>query len=125
MPEPLLALFAAAYAGAFASFVGVVIDRVPSGRPLHGPSRCQCGTPVRWRHNIPGLSWLWLQGQAACCDATIPRHLWALEAFTMLLAGTLAWWSVPVAAAATAGWLAAVAAVGVAHGRKAAAPLQR
>ena len=125
MPKPLLVLFAVAYAGTFASFTAVVIDRVPTHRPLHGTSRCVCGQPVRWRHNIPGVSWLMLRGRAACCGAPIPVWLWVLEASTMVLVGTTAWWSPAVAAAIGLVWLTATAQVGIARRRRARVPLQR
>lgn len=35
-------------------------------------SHCpHCHKPIRWRHNIPVLSWLWLRGRCADCSASI------------------------------------------------------
>ena len=43
---------------------------------LQPPSRCNgCGTPIRWWHNVPVLSWLWLRGRCAACGTRIsPRY---------------------------------------------------
>jgi len=56
------------------SFVGVVADRVPSGRSIVGPrSMCDsCGTQIAGYDNIPILSWLLLRGRCRSCDASIP-----------------------------------------------------
>src|SRR5204862_268552 len=47
------------------SFVGVVADRVPSGRSIMGPrSMCDsCGTQIASYDNVPVLSLLWLRGR--------------------------------------------------------------
>ncbi|TFG84225.1 MAG: prepilin peptidase, partial [Chromatiales bacterium] len=31
-----------------------------------------CKTPIKARHNVPVLGWLWLRGRCAACQATIP-----------------------------------------------------
>jgi len=72
-----------------ASFINVVIYRLPRGMSLVRPgSRCAaCGTPVRFYDNIPVVSYLLLRGRARCCRARIsPRYL-AVE----LIGGLLAW----------------------------------
>ncbi|WP_430866789.1 prepilin peptidase [Demequina aurantiaca] len=55
------------------SFANVVIYRVPAGESVvHPRSACpKCGHPIRSRHNIPVLSWLWLRRQCADCGAPI------------------------------------------------------
>ncbi|MBQ6135797.1 MAG: prepilin peptidase [Kiritimatiellae bacterium] len=61
-----------------ASFLNVVIWRVPRGEsivspPSHGP---QCDAPIKWGQNIPILSWLALLGKCANCRAPIsPRYI--------------------------------------------------
>lgn len=65
--------------GAFiASFLNVVIWRVPRGESIVSPpSHCpKCGAAVRWWQNIPILSWLALRGKCANCRAPIsPRYI--------------------------------------------------
>ncbi|MDP9000613.1 MAG: prepilin peptidase [Myxococcota bacterium] len=77
--SPWLArVFAVAWGCVWASFVNVVIYRVPHGLSVvHPGSRCPaCGTSVRALDNIPVLSWLLLRGRARCCGARIsPRYV--------------------------------------------------
>jgi len=56
------------------SFVGVVADRIPSGRSIVRPrSQCEsCGTQIAAYDNIPVFSWLLLRGSCRHCGATIP-----------------------------------------------------
>ena len=86
--------------GAFiASFLNVVIWRVPRGESIVSPpSHCpKCGAAVRWWQNIPILSWLALRGKCANCRAPIsPRYILVellggllfLAAFLHLFGGT-------------------------------------
>ena len=78
------ALFGAAsalslLAGAcIASFLNVVIWRVPRGESVVSPpSHCpKCGARIRWWCNIPVLSWLALRGRCRDCGAPIsPRYV--------------------------------------------------
>lgn len=60
------------------SFLNVVIYRLPKGESVVRPgSRCaSCGTPVRWYHNIPIISYLMLRGRCAHCGVEFsPRYL--------------------------------------------------
>lgn len=60
------------------SFLNVVISRLPRERSLVWPgSRCgACHQPVRWYHNLPLVSYLWLRGRCARCGARFsPRYL--------------------------------------------------
>ena len=46
-------------------------------------SRCPaCQTPIRPWHNIPVLSWLWLRGRCASCQARISAQYPLVEAIT-------------------------------------------
>lgn len=58
------------------SFLNVVIHRWPDGSVLRPGSRCPaCGHPIRWRDNIPLLSYLLLRGKCRDCGARIsPRY---------------------------------------------------
>jgi leader peptidase (prepilin peptidase)/N-methyltransferase len=78
----LLGLFAA-------SFINVVIHRLPRGMSLVRPgSHCAaCGTPVRFYDNVPVVSYLVLRGRARCCRAKIsPRYI-----VVELIGALLAW----------------------------------
>ena len=61
-----------------ASFLNVVIWRVPRGESIVSPpSHCpKCNAAIRWYQNIPILSWLALRGKCANCRAPIsPRYI--------------------------------------------------
>jgi len=61
-----------------ASFLNVVIWRVPRGESIVSPpSHCpKCNAPIRWYQNIPILSWLCLRGRCAKCHEPIsPRYI--------------------------------------------------
>ena len=91
------------------SFLNVVISRVPAFAAnqyrligIKGPvfdlltptrSICPaCEKVIPWRHNIPVFSWIFLRGQAACCDARIPVRYLVVEC--MGLAIVLTAWSI-------------------------------
>jgi leader peptidase (prepilin peptidase) / N-methyltransferase len=63
------------------SFVGVVIDRLPDGRPLAaGRSRCAaCGTALTARDLVPLASWLAARGRCRHCGAWIGWFYPAVE----------------------------------------------
>ena len=100
------------------SFLNVVIHRLPvmldrdwrrqarevlmPGQPAvdDGPrynlatprSACPaCKAPIKARHNVPVLSWLWLRGRCASCAAPIPVRYPVVEAFTALVSALVAW----------------------------------
>ena len=61
-----------------ASFLNVVIWRVPRGESIVSPpSHCpKCNAPIKWYQNIPILSWLALRGKCANCKEPIsPRYI--------------------------------------------------
>ena len=61
-----------------ASFLNVVIWRVPRGESIVSPpSHCpKCNAAIKWYQNIPILSWLALRGKCANCRAPIsPRYI--------------------------------------------------
>jgi len=55
------------------SFLNVAIYRLPEGKSVLFPSsHClTCKTPLRWYHNVPLLSWLFLRAKCATCKAPI------------------------------------------------------
>lgn len=51
----------------------------------------QCGHSIRAVENIPVLSYLWLRGRCAACQARIPRRYPLVELACGLLSGFIAW----------------------------------
>lgn len=66
------------------SFLNVCIHRMPRDESLvRPPSHCpRCGMTIRWRHNVPILSWLLLRGRCADCGARISARYAVVEALT-------------------------------------------
>lgn len=74
----VMAVFSFAMGTCVASFLNVVIWRVPRGESIvRPPSHCpKCGASIRWWQNIPVVSWLALRGRCAKCRAPIsPRYI--------------------------------------------------
>ena len=74
----ILSFFSFAMGACIASFLNVVIWRVPRGESIVSPpSHCpKCNAPIRWYQNLPILSWLALRGKCANCKAPIsPRYI--------------------------------------------------
>jgi leader peptidase (prepilin peptidase)/N-methyltransferase len=95
-PEAWLALLVSPLVG---SFLGVVILRMPAGRPvLAGRSICdQCGRTLGATDLIPVASWLWRRGRCACGEARLGLFYPGIELAALAIAGS--------AAAAFSGWL--------------------
>ncbi|MBN3268097.1 hypothetical protein CUR95_12640 [Bordetella bronchiseptica] len=116
------------------SFLNVLLARLPAmleyrwrldGQPggeaacapppglTHPPSRCpHCATPLRWRHNVPVLSWLWLRGRCAFCAAPIAARYPLVEtASGALFAGIAALYGPTLLALALMGLAAALLAL--------------
>ncbi len=90
------------------SFLNVLAYRLPAGKSIvHPGSQCPaCGRAIRWRHNLPIVSWLWLRGRCHDCGAKISRRYPLVELATALLF---------VAMAEIDVWPAVVAARDAAH----------
>ena len=74
----ILSGFSFALGACVASFLNVVIWRVPRGESIVSPpSHCpKCNAAIKWYQNIPILSWLALRGKCANCRAPIsPRYI--------------------------------------------------
>jgi len=58
------------------SFLNVVIYRIPKNESIVFPaSKCQsCQTPLKWYHNIPIFSWIFLGGKCAFCKESISKQ---------------------------------------------------
>jgi leader peptidase (prepilin peptidase) / N-methyltransferase len=68
--ETVAVLLAAPFVG---SFLGVVFDRLPAGRPMAlGRSRCDaCDATLGAKDLVPIASWLWQRGRCAYCRAEL------------------------------------------------------
>jgi len=69
------------------SFLNVVIYRIPKGESIAFPgSHCtHCHEKLKWYHNIPLFSWLFLGGKCAYCKVAISKQYPIVEFFTGLL----------------------------------------
>jgi leader peptidase (prepilin peptidase)/N-methyltransferase len=69
------------------SFLNVVIYRIPKGQSIAFPaSHCQsCGNRLKWYHNIPLLSWIFLQGRCAFCKEKISMQYPLVETLTGII----------------------------------------
>jgi len=72
---------------AIGSFLNVVILRIPLNENISFPaSHCMsCNTPLRFWHNIPILSWLFLRGKCAFCGAKISLQYPLIELLSGLI----------------------------------------
>lgn len=93
----LAMILAAPFVG---SFLGVVADRLPAGRPIvWGRSVCgHCGATLSWRDLVPLVSWALTRGRCRHCAAPLGLFYPAIE----LGALAVAFWSLAV----LPGWLA-------------------
>jgi prepilin signal peptidase PulO-like enzyme (type II secretory pathway) len=75
------------------SFLNVVIIRLPAKMDLvNKRSACpQCSNQLRWFHNIPVLSFLFLRGKCSFCGNRISWRYPLIELFT----GLVAFWLAP------------------------------
>jgi len=91
----ILSFFSFCLGACVASFLNVVIWRVPRGESIVSPpSHCpKCNAAIRWYQNIPILSWLALRGRCANCKAPIsPRYILVeLLGGCLFLAAFLKW----------------------------------
>ena len=97
------------------SFLNVVIYRIPKGESIVFPaSKCQnCQTPLKWYHNIPIFSWLFLGGKCGFCKAPIAKQYPIVEFITGIIFTALYFklglvWYLPFMAASFAALFALV-----------------
>jgi len=97
------------------SFLNVVIYRIPKGESIVFPaSKCQsCQSSLKWYHNIPILSWLFLRGKCAFCKEPIAKQYPMVEFLTGIIFVVLYFklglvWYLPFVAGSFAALLALV-----------------
>lgn len=92
-PERILGIiFAALLGGILGSFGNVLIIRWHSGKSLSGRSHCPgCKRPIKPRHLIPIVSWLWLRGRCAYCERKIHLQYVLVESAAFALGAIAAW----------------------------------
>jgi leader peptidase (prepilin peptidase) / N-methyltransferase len=71
----------------FGSFLNVCISRIPRDQSIAVPgSHCPvCGASIRWRDNVPLLSWLLLRGRCRDCRERISLRYPAVELLVAIL----------------------------------------
>ncbi|HHD78609.1 MAG TPA: prepilin peptidase [Epsilonproteobacteria bacterium] len=84
MIETTLGLLVFIFGIMIGSFLNVVIYRIPKNENIAFPaSKCQsCQTPLKWYHNIPIFSWLFLGGKCAFCKEPIAKQYPIVEFVT-------------------------------------------
>lgn len=97
------------------SFLNVVIYRIPKGESIVFPSsKCQsCQNSLKWWHNIPIFSWLFLRGKCYFCKEKISAQYPIVEFLTGIIFVALYFklglvWYLPFIAASFAALLALV-----------------
>ena len=113
MIEVLLAVFI--FGTLIGSFLNVVIYRIPNGESIVFPSsKCpSCQTSLKWYHNIPIFSWLFLRGKCGFCKTPISKQYPIVELLTGILFALLyvklgLVWYLPFVSASFAALLALV-----------------
>jgi leader peptidase (prepilin peptidase) / N-methyltransferase len=88
--EVLAIVVAAPFVG---SFLGVVIERLPSGRPfLLGRSTCDvCARTLRPQDLVPVVSWVARRGRCACGESELGAFYPAIELAALAVVLSAAW----------------------------------
>jgi prepilin signal peptidase PulO-like enzyme (type II secretory pathway) len=91
--DTLLQIYALVFGLLIGSFLNVVILRLPKGKGLvMERSACpKCGNQLKWYHNIPLLSFVFLRGKCGFCGERISWRYPLIE----LLTGLVAFWLFP------------------------------
>ena len=88
MPDILLTIFIFTFGIIMGSFLNVLIYRIPNNENIAFPaSKCQsCQTELKWYHNVPIFSWLFLRGKCAFCKESIAMQYPLIEFLTGIIA---------------------------------------
>ena len=91
MAELSIVVFIFIFGILIGSFLNVVIYRIPKGESIVFPSsKCQsCQTPLKWYHNVPIFSWLFLRGKCGFCLEKISVQYPLIELTTGIIAVAL------------------------------------
>lgn len=81
-----------ALGASIASFLGVVIERVPKKEPITGRSHCACGRPLKTYENIPVFGWLRIMGKTRCCNTRLPIWYLIFELSLGLIFAAATYW---------------------------------
>ncbi len=83
----LVTLFVFLFGISFGSFLNVLIYRIPKELNIsYPPSACtSCGNKLKWYHNIPIFSWLFLKGRCSFCNEKISVRYPIVELFNGLI----------------------------------------
>lgn len=81
MKDYLFGVYAFIVGSVFASFFGVIINRVPNNKSIiFPPSSCDnCGHKLKWYENIPVLSYIFLGGKCSKCKTNIGYFSFVFE----------------------------------------------
>ncbi|MYA32696.1 MAG: prepilin peptidase [Gemmatimonadales bacterium] len=93
MADPTIIGAAVLFGAALGSFLNVCITRMPTGDSVLRPrSRCpECRATIRWRDNLPVLSWIYLRARCRDCGGRISVRYPAIELATAIAWGGTAW----------------------------------
>lgn len=118
MPETILmeiTVIVFIFGAMIGSFLNVVIYRIPKGESIVFPSsKCQsCQNALKWWHNIPIFSWLFLRGKCYFCKEKISAQYPIVEFLTGIIFVALYFklglvWYLPFIAASFAAMFALV-----------------
>lgn len=86
--ELTISLFIFVFGILIGSFLNVVIYRIPKGESIVFPaSKCQsCQKALKWYHNIPIFSWIFLRGKCGFCREKISIQYPFIELLTGVMA---------------------------------------
>lgn len=84
----MVVLICALLGALLGSFATVAVRRWPRGSTVTDPprSRCpHCSVTLRWRDNVPIISWLLLRGRCRACGARYGSHYLIIESTMVVL----------------------------------------
>jgi len=81
----IVGIFSGLIWACFASFAGVIGERVPAGKSIGGRSVCVCGRELLNSENVPVLGYLSVKGRTSCCNQKLPIRYFLTETFSLLL----------------------------------------